>query len=530
MNILGLIFFIIFLLGAIAIFVVGILNVLKSVKGQGKVIPYAMLTKRLLYFSIAFAVSLTTSLLFIYLWNGIDAKWYEYFAAAAGGLIFGLSLFLAVHFFILHYYGKEINTVLDKWLFRGLIFFSISAFVFLFITLEGFADYINLTKPLSNGISFSELWAYPGQYGPDSSITFYAICILAGALIVYFYCDHRMYVQYGKHGLLESTFLVAFPAGIVGARIFWVIGEWNSTFLPEALNVSNFEELIELIGHIIDIRAGGLTILGGALTGIVLGVLWFMWRRRGYNIFVAADIIVPAILVAQAVGRWGNFFNCEVHGIEMSGEYWQWLPKIIYNNIQFGHGTEDCEMAAPGNIFVPLFLIEGAINLLGFFLLSQLFGKKLRRITDFGDLALGYFIWYGLVRGILEPLRDEMYIMDSFWSWSWSLAFIILGALGIILNHTIRNAIRRKKGTLQPQSGWFKTGLINTIVFSTLGVSMVAGSIAMIAVNEHVLEVGFSTFNLGLIILTVGISLLGCLAISIPYMIRGHREMKRAHA
>src|SRR5574344_1273552 len=110
MNIVGLIFFIVFLLGAITIFVVGILNVLKSIKGKGEVISYSTLTKRILFFSIAFAVSFMTALMFIYLMKNIEAKWYEYVAASVGGLIFGGSLFLAVHFFIFHYYGKDINS------------------------------------------------------------------------------------------------------------------------------------------------------------------------------------------------------------------------------------------------------------------------------------------------------------------------------------------------------------------------------------------------------------------------------------
>lgn len=518
MNIVGLIFFIVFLLGAIAIFVLGILNVLKSIKTKGEVISYTTLTKRILFYSIAFAVSFMTSLMFIFLMNKIEAKWYEYVAASVGGLIFGGSLFLAVHFFIFHYYGKDINSTLDKWLFRGLILFSVTAFVFLFITLEGFADYINLTTPLSNGINFTEGLAYPGNYGPDTNIAWYALCILTGALIVYFYCDHRMYQQYGKHGILESTFLVAFPAGVIGARLFYVLGQWND-FVSDPITMFYMWD-------------GGLTILGGALTGIVAGVGWFMWRNKGYNIFIVADIVLPAILIAQAVGRWGNFFNCEVHGLEMSGEYWQWLPKIIYNNIQFGRdGTTS--LVAQGNVFVPLFLIEGSINLLGFFLLAFLFGKKLRKHTAFGDLAFGYFVWYGLVRAIMEPLRDEWYIMDSFWSWFWSLAFIIVGALGIILNHTIRNAINNKKGFLKPQSSWFKTGLVNTITFSSTGIALIAISIVMIATSQsRELKVDISNyqFMLGLIILTVGISLLGLLAISIPHMVRGRQEMKRIHA
>ena len=84
---------------------------------------------------------------------------------------------------------------------------------------------------------------------------------------------------------------------------------------------------------------GGLTILGGAIMGIAVGVAWFMWRNKGYSIWIAVDLIVPTILLAQAIGRWGNFFNCEVHGVEMSEQAWSWLPTFIFKNIHFGLGN-----------------------------------------------------------------------------------------------------------------------------------------------------------------------------------------------
>ena len=518
MNVLGLIFFILFLVGAIVILVLGLINVSKSVKSQGQKLSYEILLKKLLIYGIAFAVSLTSAFLFIYAMNDITAKWNEYLAAGLGGLIFSFSFFFGLTLFITHYYGKNINEKLDKWFFRWMIISIISSFIFLFVTLDGFADYINLTSPLPNGINFEEGWAYPGVFGEKPNIAWYALCILTGAIIVYFYCDHQLYRQYGRHGILESTFLVALPAGIIGARLFYVIGNWNSEFANDPMSM-------------FEIWNGGLTILGGALTGIVVGVLWFMWRNKGYNIFIIMDIALPSILIAQAVGRWGNFFNCEVHGIEMSGTYWSWLPKIIYNNMQFGHdGNTNLFLQGNGNIFVPLFLIEGAINLLGFFLIAYLFGKKLRKFTDFGDLAAGYFIWYGLVRAIMEPLRDSRYIMDSFWSWFWSLAFIAFGALAIILNHTIRNIIKNKKGLMKPKTSWFKTGLIGSSVLLFVSLALIICSIVMIAQSDHTLQVGFSPFNLGLIILTVGISLFGGLAVSIPYIVRGYRLKRSENA
>ena len=129
-------------------------------------------------------------------------------------------------------------------------------FLFIFLLSNGFADYLNKTLPLVNGLSFTEGWVRPG-YG-KTNIAFYALCIISGAVYTYLYSDHKMYIEYGKHGILESTFLVAFPAGIIGARLFYVLGMWDE-FKGDFIKMINMTD-------------GGLTVLGGAITGIVVGV------------------------------------------------------------------------------------------------------------------------------------------------------------------------------------------------------------------------------------------------------------------
>ena len=138
----------------------------------------------------------------------------------------------------------------------------------LFLT-EGYAAHVKY--PLPNGLSFSKGFVTPDS-GEGTNIAFYALCILSGAIYVYFICDHKLYLEYGKHGIVESTFLVAFPAGILGARIWYVIGNWNMEFAGREW------------WAMFAIWEGGLTILGGAIMGIVVGVAWYMWRNKGYNI------------------------------------------------------------------------------------------------------------------------------------------------------------------------------------------------------------------------------------------------------
>ena len=133
-----------------------------------------------------------------------------------GAIFFIGGLLTAINCFILHYYGRNIPEKLDKLFFRIQLSAFIVAFVAFFIYTNGLAPY--LSYPLVSGISFKA-----GLVTPEDSelpnLAFYAICILSGAILVYFLCDHYMYKITGKHGIFESTFFVAFPAGIIGGRI-----------------------------------------------------------------------------------------------------------------------------------------------------------------------------------------------------------------------------------------------------------------------------------------------------------------------
>ena len=309
---------------------IGIYLSIQFVRSTIPPVPFRQLVKRLLIFSLVFTVAFTTMMSSIYLWGNIKPLAYELTAAIVGGILVGFLGYTSLFSFIIHYYGggekKGITKVNDKWIFTILMAaFPLFLISIMFLT-DGFANYVSY--PLVNGISFSKGFVTPASpTGPN--IAFYAICILSGAIYVYFLCDHKFYLQYGKHGILESTFLVAFPAGIIGARIFYVIGNWGKEFAGEPWYKCFM------------IWEGGLTILGGALMGIVVGVAWFLWRNKGYNIWLAVDIIVPTILIAQAVGRWGNFFNIEVYGQLSPVSNWWWLPRFIVpkraQNTAFGN-------------------------------------------------------------------------------------------------------------------------------------------------------------------------------------------------
>ena len=455
-----------------------------------------------------FTLGLIGMFLSIYLWANITPLPLEIVQTIFGSLGFGALGFVSLHTFLLHYYGKKIPENYDKWFFRTLMIAFPIMFLFIFLLSNGFADYMNKTAPLVNGINFQTGWVNP--HNGKTNIAFYALCILSGAIYTYLYSDHKFYIEYGKHGILESTFLVAFPAGIIGARLFYVIGLWDQ-FAGD-------------VGKMFNMTDGGLTILGGAITGIVVGVAWFLWRNKQYSIWVAVDIIVPAILIAQAVGRWGNFFNCEVHGVAVDGSSWRWLPKVIYNNMQFSDVGPTLQN---GMIYVPLFFIEGITNFLGFFVLAHVFGKALRKYTELGDLCFGYVVWYGLTRVLLEPIRYSAYKM-GFWSWFWSFAFVVVGALLIVINHIVRYLNRKKKNELYVKSNWLKVGLIGTISILVISLALIIPGIITMANNTFDnSEPLFNQFNIGLTLFVLGISLFLGLGISIPYIIEGKNYVQK---
>ena len=146
-----------------------------------------------------------------YQWLNASADALHTAELVVGAIFLSGGLLIAINCFILHYYGRNIPEKLDKLFFRIQLSAFIVAFISLFIYTNGLAPY--LSYPLANGISFSQGFVTPEKGTPN--LAFYALCILSGAILVYFICDHYMYKISGKHGMFESTFFVAFPAGFI---------------------------------------------------------------------------------------------------------------------------------------------------------------------------------------------------------------------------------------------------------------------------------------------------------------------------
>lgn len=519
----NLVLWILLLLAGLGLFAFGIYKAVKVIKNpMPGTINYKNEMLRLFILAISSAITFCLTFVFVSLYNCWGLSGLEWFSLMFGTLMFATSFEWFIYSFILHYYGKEIPERENKALFGTMIGSIVSFLCFFFVMTEGFAEHIKY--PLIEAISFTEGFGTPFHQVKGFTITFYAIFILGGAILVYFICDHRFYKEYGKHGLLESTFYIAFPAGILGGRLGYVIGNWNgdptADFVPFATRVANGEWW-----SIFAIWEGGLTIISGALIGIGVGVAWFRYKHKEYNLLFCLDIVAPTVLIAQAIGRWGNFFNAEVHGFQYTVEAFRWLPTIVRNNIAY---SVELGKAAPGMVYLPLFFIEFLTNLAGYFLIRFGFGKGLRKYIEDGDLSALYFVWYGFTRILMEPLRVEEFKMGTkgYWSWFWAFFFVLGGALAIAANHIIRYLKARKNGNFIVLKNSFRNGIIASSVFAILGLALVIIGLVNISKGTYVPILDFNQFNNGIITLISGLSAICLLAVTLPHVIEGKKREK----
>lgn len=218
-------------------------------------------------------------------------------------------------------------------------------------------------------------------------IAWYGVIIVAGM----FLATWLSMKEADKRGI-EEDFIVdlAFwmlPLAIVGARLYYVLFELGS-YIQDPIRILYFWE-------------GGLAIYGGLIAGLAVSV-WYADKRE-VPVWLLADIVFPHVMIAQAIGRWGNFINQEAHGGEVTRGFLEnlQLPEFIIN-----------QMNINGAYYHPTFLYESVWNVIGFILLMLLRRKKnfLRR----GEAGLGYGVWYGFGRFFIEGLRTDSLYMGPF--------------------------------------------------------------------------------------------------------------------
>lgn len=228
------------------------------------------------------------------------------------------------------------------------------------------------------GLGIGEFTINPTAFKITDNITieWYAIIICIGILAAYFICD-RLAKRFDIKGddIIDGM-LVGLPAGFIGARVWYILGDLDS-----------FDSFMDMIS----VWNGGLAIYGGVL-GAVLAVAVFC-KVKKISLPNLLDLVAIGFMIGQIIGRWGNFANVEVFGVQTE------LPW------RMGVGV-DCI----AEYVHPLFLYESLWNLLG--LLIILGYMDFRKYK--GELFLMYMTWYGIGRAWMEPMRDVAYNLHIF--------------------------------------------------------------------------------------------------------------------
>ena len=208
----------------------------------------------------------------------------------------------------------------------------------------------------------------------------YAFAILTGIVIATWIAVRRYRARGGPEGTILDSIFWAVPLGIVGARIYHVLSSPDAYFGPNGNPWNAFA-----------IWNGGLGIWGAIPAG-ALGI-WIYLRRRGLRLATVADAMAPGVLVAQAIGRLGNYFNQELFGEPSS------LPWGL--EVEPDHYNFPADVPAD-TLFHPTFLYESIWNLLGVAILLLIDRRfKLRK----GMMLWSYIVWYTLGRIPIESIR-----------------------------------------------------------------------------------------------------------------------------
>lgn len=256
------------------------------------------------------------------------------------------------------------------------------------------------------------------EIGPIK-IYWYSITMLLGILI-----GGSLVVKEAKkfkisENFIYNLFFYIIPIALLGARLYYVIFNWNYY----GNNLTSIFKVWE----------GGLAIHGGIIAGLLFII--YYTKKHKINTLKILDFIVVGLIIGQAIGRWGNFFNGEAHGPITTLEHLKSLniPNFIIDGMHIG-----------GNYYEPTFLYESLWCIIGFIILMIL-RYKVKNIK-IGTITSMYFIWYGIGRFFIEQLRtDSLYIGDFRVSVIVSGIIVLIGLIILIINRKFPKYFEKKE-------------------------------------------------------------------------------------
>ena len=249
-------------------------------------------------------------------------------------------------------------------------------------------------------------------------ISWYAILIVGAIVIGLILCTREACRLHLPQDLAIDFLLYAIPLGIIGARLYYVLfrfGDYSDNLLA-----------------IFDIRGGGLAIYGGVIGGLIAAKL--VAKKDGVPILTILDLVAPALVLGQGIGRWGNYINMEAYGLRISEPYLQFFPfavEIPVGDVWYWH--------------MATFFYEFCWDLLVFALLMVI----RRHARRHGDVFCWYLLLYCAGRTVIEGLRtDSLTFISEFVRISQVLSAI--AALCVVIYFFVRIRDRISAVTIAP--------------------------------------------------------------------------------
>lgn len=206
-----------------------------------------------------------------------------------------------------------------------------------------------------------------------------AVGMFTGVMVAMYSCKLKGL----SFDMFTDMLLIVLPSAILGARLYYVVFE--------------FDYYRDNLIDIFNIRQGGLAIHGGVLFGVIAAFIYL--RRKKADFLSYADVAAPSLILAQAIGRWGNFFNQEAHGGPVSYEFIRKFPEFIQRG-----------MHIDGMYYHPTFLYESLWNLTVFIILMA----ALHRANKKGLVFFSYVGLYSIGRFFIEGLRTDSLMLGPF--------------------------------------------------------------------------------------------------------------------
>lgn len=271
------------------------------------------------------------------------------------------------------------------------------------------------------------------KFGMDwLKIYWYGALIALGIIISYLLAGHEAKRRNFKKDTVVDLCLWVVPLGAVFARLYYVVFSWKDYF-------NSSKTLGQSLLSVLDVRGGGLAIYGAVIGGI-LGVVIYSRIKKAHFLSLC-DLVFPGVALAQAIGRWGNYFNQEAYGKLIA----DWFPAYWPLAVRIDNCTQPCCAAIAdktGNIHYATFFYESVWCLLIFIVLWFFLRKKAKHR---GDITLTYLMLYGFERMLIESLRTDSLMLGPIRISQLVSAVLFVGVLVFFI---VRAAREKRTGVL----------------------------------------------------------------------------------